>query len=217
METQNSNMPVIRATDISLYDLKTRFGLQLSDDEKNFQEWQTELPEITDADKHTLDRIKAGYLNLIEYPPTLEDSVKMAVLGPILNLAGFYLPPFHIKTEISVNFSDTDQGVTVEGKIDILVLKEQLWVMVIESKRAILSLEVGLPQIVAYMLANHLPDRPGFGLITNGGSFIFIKLIRNKNIAWYAVSKIFEIRNPANELYAVLQILKKIGQVMIPE
>jgi len=217
METQNSNMPVIRATDISLYDLKIRFGLQLSDDEKFFQEWQTELPEITDADKHTLDRIKAGYLNLIEYPPTLEDTVKMAVLGPILNLAGFYLPPFHIKTEISVNFSDTDQGVTVEGKIDILVLREQFWVMVIESKRAILSLEVGLPQIVAYMLANHHPDRPGFGLITNGGSFIFIKLVRNKNIAWYAVSKIFEIRNPANELYAVLQILKKIGQVMISE
>jgi len=217
METQNSNMPVIRATDISLYDLKIRFGLQLSDDEKFFQEWQTELPEITDADKHTLDRIKTGYLNLIEYPPTLEDTVKMAVLGPILNLAGFYLPPFHRKTEISVNFSDTDQGVTVEGKIDILVLREQFWVMVIESKRAILSLEVGLPQIVAYMLANHHPDRPGFGLITNGGSFIFIKLVRNKNIAWYAVSKIFEIRNPANELYAVLQILKKIGQVMIPE
>jgi len=215
METQHTDMPMIRATDITLHDLKTRFGLRRSDDEKFFQEWQGQLTEITDTDRHILDRIKAGYLNLIEYPPTLEDTVKIAVLGPLLSLAGFYLPPFHIRSETSVSFSDTDEGVTIEGKIDILVFREQFWVMVIESKRAILSLEAGLSQLIAYMLANPHPDRPGFGMITNGGSFMFIKLVRNKETARYAVSRIFEIRNPGNELYAVLQILKKTAQGLI--
>ncbi len=128
---------IMRGTDITLHDLKKQFNLRRVEDDLFFPEWKNDLPEISQEDKKVLDKIKAGYLNLIEYPPTLEDTVKMAVLGPLLNLAGFYLPPFHIQTETSVHLSLTDEDIAIEGKIDVLVLKEQFWIMVIESKRSL--------------------------------------------------------------------------------
>jgi len=203
---------IIRSTEITLHDLKRRFALHRIENEEFFPEWQADLPEITESDRDILDRIKAGYFNLIEYPPMLEETVKMAVLGPLLNLAGFYLPPFHVKSEVSVRFSDIEEGIIIEGKIDVLVFKEKLWVMVIESKQAVFSLEAGFAQILSYMLTNPNNESPCYGLITNGGSFIFIKLVRNAEAAQYATSRVFELRNPGNELYSVLKVMKRIGQ-----
>ena len=133
-----------------------------------FQEWQTHLPEVTESETRLLDQIKEGYFNLIDDPPLLEKTIQIAVVGPLLFLAGFYLPPFHIKAEESIAISAEDHGVVVRGQLDILLLKEQFWVMVIESKRASFSVEAGLAQLLAYMLANPHPDKPGFGLIHNG-------------------------------------------------
>ncbi|MDM8560598.1 restriction endonuclease subunit R [Candidatus Parabeggiatoa sp. HSG14] len=206
----------IRATDISLHDLETKFGLQLSNDDQFFSEWQTDLPEITDLDKHVISRVKESYFNLIKYPPLLENTVKMAVLGPLLNFAGFYLYPLHTKSEYSVKISNIDGDVIVEGKIDVLVLKEQFWIMVIESKQAAFSIEAGLAKILAYMLAHENQDKPCFGMITTGGSFVFIKLVKGKT-PQYALSKVFELRNPGNELYTVLSVLKRLEQVALSE
>jgi len=207
----------IRASEISLHDLKVKFGLQRTFDEQFFPEWQsTQCPEILDVDKSFLDRAKAAYFNLIEYPPLLEDTVKMAVLAPLLNLAGFYLYPFHTKSEYSVKVSTIDGEIVVEGKIDVLVLKEQFWVMVIESKRAAFSIEAGLAQILAYMLANENQDKPCFGMITTGGSFVFLKLVKEKS-PQYALSRVFELNNPGNDLYTVLGILKQLEQVALNE
>ena len=202
----------IPAKDITLRDLVTIFGLNLVEDDQFFREWQDNLPELTDWEKELLDRVKAGYLNLVYYPPLLENSIKMAILSPILFLAGFYLPPFHIKSEKSVRILDEDEGRIIEGRIDSLVLKEQLWVTVIESKRASFSIEEGLPQILAYMLANPHPEKPGFGMITSGGSFIFVKLVKGET-PQYATSNLFELRNRGNDLYTVLRVLKQLGRL----
>jgi hypothetical protein len=204
----------IRATEVTLHDLKTKFGLQLVEDDKFFSEWQTNLPEVTSLDKQFLDRIKAGYVNLIEYPPMLENTVKLVVLAPLLHIAGFYLPPFYIKTENSVRIVNVDEGIIVEGKLDVLVLKEQFWVMVIESKQAAYSIEAGLAQLLAYMLANPQAHQVSFGMITTGGSFIFVKVVKSET-PQYALSRIFELRNPGNELYTVLSILKQLGQTVL--
>jgi hypothetical protein len=202
----------IPAKDISLSQLKTIFGLQRVEDEQFFREWQDNLPEITDLEKQRLDRVKANYLNLIEYPPLLENTVKMVVLSPLLDLADFFLSPFHIKSEKSVEISEEDEGAIIKGQIDVLVLREQLWLMVIESKKAAFSIEEGLAQILAYMLANPHPDKPCFGMITTGGSFIFIKLF--KGPTWqYGTSGVFELRNPGNDLYSVLMVLKQCGRL----
>ena len=62
------------------------------------------------------------------------------------------------------------------------------------------------------MLASPHPERPCFGMITTGGSFIFVKLVRGE-VNHYALSKGFLVRNPGNELYEVLRILKRISQL----
>ncbi|OQY55604.1 MAG: restriction endonuclease subunit R [Candidatus Parabeggiatoa sp. nov. 2] len=206
----------IHASDISLHDLETQFCLQRTFDENFFSEWQGDLPEITDLDKQLLDRLKAGYFNLIKYPPLLEDTVKMAVLGPLLYFAGFYLYPFHTKSEYSVKISNRDGEVIVDGKIDVLVLKEQFWIMVIESKQAAFSIEAGLAQILAYMLANKNQEKPCFGMITTGGSFVFIKLVKSE-MPQYALSRVFELNNPGNDLYTVLTVLKQLEQATLNE
>ncbi len=207
----------IRASDISLHDLKNKFGLQRTFDEPFFPEWQlAQFPELNDFDKHFLNQTKEAYFNLIEYPPLLENTVKMAVLAPLLNLAGFYLYPFHTKSEYSVKIETVDGEIVVEGKIDVLVLKEQLWIMVIESKQAAFSIESGLAQILAYMLANNNQEKPCFGMITTGGSFVFIKLVKGE-IPQYALSRVFELNNPGNDLYTVLGILKRLEQVALNE
>jgi predicted type IV restriction endonuclease len=200
----------IQAKDITLRDLITIYGIELVEDEQFFLEWEDELPEITDLDKQLLDRVKAGYLNLLNYPPLLEGVVRMAVLDPILFIAGFYLSPFHVKAEKSVEIAVEDDGVIIKGQMDVLVLREQLWVMVIESKQASFSIETGLAQILAYMLASPHPEKPCFGMITTGGSFIFIKLVQGET-PQYATSNIFDVRNRGNELYKVLSILKKLS------
>ncbi len=52
---------------------------------------------------------------------------------------------YDFKAEKSVTISLEDEdGLIIEGRIDALVLKEQFWLMVIESKRAGISLEEGI-------------------------------------------------------------------------
>ena len=84
---------------------------------------------------------------------------------------------------------------------------QQFWFMIIESKRAAFSVEAGLAQILAYMLANPHPQDPCYGLITTSGSFVFLKVAHNGRPR-YALSKSFAIRDPDNEFYQVLAILK---------
>ncbi|MFE1748584.1 restriction endonuclease subunit R [Coleofasciculus sp. H7-2] len=202
----------IQAKNVTLHDLRKKFGLQLVEDDQFFQEWQDNLSEITDLEKQRLDRVKESYSNLLEYPPMLENTVKMVVLSPLLDLAGFYLPPFHIKSESSVEISAEDEGVIYKGQMDVLVLFQKLWIMVIESKQAAFSLESGRAQLLAYMLANSNPDKPTFGLLTNGATFRFFKLAKLHNHQ-YALSKLFDIFNPENKLDDVLRVLKRLGQL----
>jgi hypothetical protein len=203
---------IIQAEKVKLYDLEKKFQLTLSEDERFFEEWKDNLPEISDLEKQQLDRVKASYLNLTKRT-MLEDMVKMVVLSPLLNYAGFYLAPFYSTSEESIEISAEDEGVMIRGKIDVLVLQEQLWVIVIESKQVGFSLEVGIPQALAYMLSNAQLDKPVFGLVTNGGNFIFIKMIQQDK-PYYALSDEFTIRR-SYDLYIVLRILKRIGEIFI--
>ncbi|MEB3233130.1 MAG: restriction endonuclease subunit R [Leptolyngbyaceae bacterium] len=200
----------VEANKITLRDLINQFGLQRVDTDNFFLEWQTNLPELTTSDQQLLDKVRLGFLNLLDYPPMLEDSVRMAVLDPILFIGNFYLAPFEVRSEEAIELILKDEDTIVRGKIDTLILKEQLWVMVIESKRASFSVEQGLAQILAYMLARPQTDTPTFGMITTGGSFIFIKLV-NGNNPQYATSKLFGTRN-SGDLYDVLRILKRLIQ-----
>ncbi len=202
----------IQARDVDLRTLIDKFGLQLVLDDQFFHEWQENLPEITNLDKQLLDKVKAGYFNLLNYPPLLEDVVRMAILDPILFIGDFYLSPFYVKSEESIDIAVSDENIIIKGKIDTLVFKDKLWLMIIEAKKVSFSIEVGLAQILAYMLGSPHSEKPCFGMIVTGSEFIFIKLF-NRNLPVYALSKGFLMRNPRNELYDVLRILKRLTQL----
>jgi hypothetical protein len=204
---------VIQAQNIGLAYLEERFGLRQTESEDFFPEWVNPLPEITDIEKQYLDRVKTNFMRLAKRPPILENAVKMVVLSPLLDLAGFYREPFLIATEESIEIAIEDKGEIVRGRIDVLVIQEQLWLLVVESKRASFSLLEAIPQAIAYMLANPHPDKPVFGCVTSGEDFQFIKLIK-QDTSEYALSDKFTLSKRENELYQVLQILKKLSQIL---
>ena len=202
----------IQAKTLTLHDVKTKFNFQLCEDEQFFREWMDDLPEITDEEKRYLDKVKAGYTNSADHP-MIEDTVKMVVLAPLLFLADLYLNPFHIEAEKSVELITVDEGILVRGSIDVLLLIESFWVVAIEAKQAQYSVEAGLPQLLFYMLNDPCPEQVTFGLLTNGSSFRFIKVTK-RDIPQYAVSKLFDIANPRNELYEVFRILKRLSSMI---
>ncbi|MBD2409357.1 restriction endonuclease subunit R [Nostoc calcicola FACHB-389] len=203
----------IQAQNIGLAYLEERFSLQLAEDEAFFTEWFENLPETTDLEKQELDKVKLHFLRLIRRPPLSEETVKLVVLSPLLNLAGFYDEPFYIRGEQSIEISAEDKGEVIRGRIDILVIQEQLWILVIESKRSSFSLLETVAQALVYMLANPSQDKPTFGLVTNGSNFIFVKLTQ-QNPPKYSLSDEFSLLKRKNELYQVLTILKNLSQIL---
>ncbi|WNN88685.1 type I restriction endonuclease [Gloeocapsopsis dulcis] len=121
-----------------------------------------------------------------------------------------------IETETSVDVEMEDEGVVIRGRIDVdvLVLKNRLWLLVIESKRSDFAVTRAIPQALAYMLGNPEMAQPTFGMITNGNEFLFLKASRQPT-AEYANSRLFSLVNPNNELYTVLQVLKRLGMEAI--
>lgn len=204
---------VIQAQDITLEQLTDLFGLTISYDAQFFNEWLDNLPELTNLEKQQLDRVKRNYLSLVERHALSENLVKMVVLEHLLDLADFYIPPFDIKDEKSVELSVLDADKIIRGRLDFLVFKNQLWFAVIETKNAAISLRAAIPQALAYMLNNPQPNQPIFGLLTNGDNFAFIKLVQ-QDTPQYALSEQYTLWKRENELYEVLSILKKLGQLI---
>lgn len=204
----------VQAETLSLYDVKIKFGLRPAEEESFLSEWTTELPEITEAEQQSLDRVKASYTNLAQYP-MLENTVKMVILSPLLDLAGFYQPPFRITAEEPVQIMAEDEGQIVRGRIDVLVLQQQLWVLAVESKSTKFAVMEAVPQALAYMMANPNPERPSFGLATNGTEFLFLKLTQ-QDTPRYALSNVFSLLNRGNQLYEVSRILKRFAELIRP-
>ncbi|AFZ49088.1 hypothetical protein [Dactylococcopsis salina] len=202
----------VQAQNIDMRYVIDHFGIRFNRDENFFREWQENLPEITDSQKQYLDQVREGYFNLLEHPPLLEGVVKMAILDPILFIGGFFLSPFYIRSEQPIDIALEDQDVVVRGRIDSLVLQEQLWLMVIESKKFAFSTEEGLAQLLVYMLANPNPEQPTYGMVTTGGSFLFVKLLKTET-PQYTTSRLFGTRN-IGDLYEVLRILRKLTAVV---
>ena len=202
----------IQAGNVNIRDLIEQFGLQLVQEGQFFWEWQQDLPDITPSEREFLDKVKAGYLNLVTDPPFLEKPVQIAILSPMLHLGDFFLPPFRLRAEHSIEIVAEDEGTVIRGQLDILLMKEQFWVMAIESKRFSFSIEAGLAQLLSCMLANPHPTKPGFGMTVTGGTFVFVKLVKD-TVSQYAVSDEFATRNRGNDLYEVFRILKRFGQL----
>jgi len=202
----------IKAENINLMDLSEKFGLERTEDDKQFfGEWQDNLPELTEAEKQVLDEVKADYRHLSKYP-ILEPIVKLVVLSPLLKLAGFYRPPFYFAGEKEVKIYSIDEGTVVKGRLDLLVFTPEFWIMAIEAKKAQYSLAAGIPQALSYMLGKPEIEKPAFGFVTNGSEFKFLKLTK-QDTPMYAESALFSFDRD-RDLYIVLSVLKRLGQLV---
>jgi len=192
--------------------LRKNFNLQRNDERQFFPDWYDNLPEISDADKAFLDRVRSRYFYQLDEGTLLEGGVKMMIVAPLLDIAGFYDAPFNTRFEPTVTLEVETEEEILQGRIDALVLQNQFWVWVLEAKRTTFSLSLGIPQALAYMLSNPNIDKPIFGILTGGEDFIFIKLVRQQEPV-YGLSRKFSILNEG-DLYDVLKIMRHIGNLI---
>jgi len=190
--------------------LRDNVGLERTSNADDFQEWQGQHPALTEGDQQALARIRNRYFHQLDEGMMLENGVKMMIVSPLLELAGFYDPPFRSRFEPPVSVAIDAGDEVLNGRIDALVVQDLIWVFVLEAKRTTFSLSLGIPQALAYMLANPEPKQPTYGLLCSGESFIFLKL-RSQPTWTYGLSRHFNILNEG-DLATVLQILRMLGQ-----
>lgn len=195
----------------SLAEAESRLNLSRTEDEAFFAEWQAQLPSISDAEQTGLGTLRRRLLYHRADGELLEGAVTLLVASPLLEMAGFYDPPFRMKAEAAIEIAIDDGEETLRGRIDILILQNQLWVMVLECKKTTISTRSALPQALAYMMANPDLDKPRFGMLTNGDDVLFVKLMAQP-IPEYGLSRAFSIYTVPSELRSAFQVLKHLGQ-----
>ncbi|WP_416666413.1 type I restriction endonuclease [Egbenema bharatensis] len=217
MEISTVSQPI---SSLSLSDLRETFGLNRDRSAPFFEEWLREVEPLTDFEQQSLDRLKRNYENIIETNP-LEEVVKLVVVAPLLDLAGFYQPPFSIRTEVSTRLVVIDANQTFTGSIDVLVVKQQLWVLVIESKQSRFDVTTGIPQALSYMLSQPAASATAstgegdrFGMVTNGREVVFLKL-NPQQPPVYSQSKVYQVIETVGDLSEILQGLKAIGKQLV--
>jgi hypothetical protein len=204
----------ISKTITSLLDLREIFNLTPTTNEQFSSEFTQDLPELTDSEIATLDQIRNRFLRHRERGSLAEGTINHLVISPLLTLASLYDEPFFVTTEPEVELLLEDRDELLRGRIDTLIIQQQLWVLVVESKSTI-AFSVALPQALTYMMGNPNPERPVYGLITNGDEFQFIKLLIQDN-PQYDLSNIFSLLLPhRNQLYDIMRVLKQIRQIML--
>lgn len=193
--------------------VEEKLGLTLSDAREFFTEWMDEQPQLTEYERTRVDQIRSNYLYQVSEGILLEETIKMVVLSPLLELAGFYQAPYRFRAEVPVEIEALgDNDEVLRGRIDALVLQNKLWIVLIESKKTTFDLEFALPQTLAYMAANPKPEQVLYGMITNGSSHLFVKTSGKQ----YGTSDLFSTRSQyRNTLGEVLKILRHLGHLVV--
>jgi hypothetical protein len=77
--------------------VEQKLGLSLSDDPDFFLEWSRDLPRLTAVERSRLDEVRKNYLYQISDGALLEETIKLVILSPLLELAGFYAAPYKFR------------------------------------------------------------------------------------------------------------------------
>jgi hypothetical protein len=191
----------------NLQDAHRRLDLHPIADPNFFSEWQGPFADRSVLECAALDRLKTRYLNYAECGSITEGTVNFIMLSPLLELLGLMDSPFELRSERYVRFEIDDGATQLEGLMDAVVLREKLWLVVIESKRYGFSVRQAIAQTLTYMMALASTANPiGFGLVTTGEDFLFVKLDRLSR--QYALSDKFTLSTiQDNQLVRVVQIL----------
>jgi hypothetical protein len=198
----------------SFSDLQKCCNLHQADSDQFFNELQEGLPALNSQEQAGINRIKKRYDYHRVDGLLLEGTINLLVVSPLLEIAGFLDSPFRIRSPYGIALELEEPEETIRGFIDTLVVQEQLWILVVESKRTSIPVPAALPQLLAYMLTTPRQDKPAFGMATNGDEFVFLKLVFGDR-PQYDVSRTFSLFPRRHELGEVLQIMKRLGQAIL--
>ena len=203
----------ISKTMLTLADVGDRLKLQVSLDQNFFPEWRQELPDLTQSERGEIDRLQARFAAHRYRGLVAEGAVDKLLLSPLLDLVGFYEPEFEIRAEETITFEVSDRDEILRGRMDTLIIREGLWVLVLEAKRTAM-VALAVPQALAYMTASPHPDRPVYGLVSNGEEFIFLKVLASPKPT-YSTSKLYATFFPpdSQDLAEVVRVLKQMKTV----
>ena len=178
----------------SLNDLSDRLNLRQADSDNFFSEWKENLPALTDMEAASVAKLKQRYDYQRMDGLLLEGTIQVAVVSPLLELAGFLDAPYRMHSPYGITLELDDSEEILRGFIDMLVIQHKLWILVVESKRTSISVLAAIPQLLAYMLAspNGQSAKPSYGLATNGDEFVFLKLTHD-DAPQYDVSRTFSL------------------------
>ena len=87
----------------------------------------------------------------------------------------------------------------MDGLIDGLILNDQVWLVVLETKRYGFSVMQALPQHLAYMMGSPASSA-GFGLIITEAGYLFVKLDPQKR-CYVGSDKLTLSTRQGNQLY----------------
>lgn len=185
-----------------------------------FLEWQNVKIELDERDRYWLDKAKSNFLSLIKFR-LHEEVVKMSILAPLLAVSGLGSAPFvpQAEKQVEIAFSSQDseaEGEIIRGRIDLLVMYRNLWVVTIETKPQQSDVLEALPQALTYMMASSEERFPLFGLLTNGRHFMFVKLLKQEQPV-YGLSELFTLFRQRNDMYQVSAVLKQLGLLVMKQ
>ena len=198
----------VTETVTTIAEAEQKFGLSRSELKDFFTEWYDQLPEINSSDRTNLEVLWRRYIYHRSGGHLLESTVMLLLVSPLLTITGLYDPPFLLKAEESVLIKISDSEETLQGRIDVLVLRDRIWIIVLESKKTMLSVWSALPQTLAYLMASPNGDRPTFAMLTNGDDIVFVKL-EGKH---YAMSQVLAPLVNQHELETAWRVLRKIAE-----
>ncbi|MCE2887860.1 MAG: hypothetical protein ACK6CP_06590 [Pseudanabaena sp.] len=135
----------------------------------------------------------------------------LLLFSPLLTITGLYDPPFLLKAEESVLIEIADSEESLQGRIDVFVLRDRIWIIVLESKKTMLSVWSALPQTLAYLMASPNGDRPTFAMLTNGDDVVFVKLEGRQ----YGMSQVLAPLVNQGELEVAWRVLRKIAEIEV--
>ena len=197
----------------SLNEAHSTLRLQPSYDTAFFREWTAPFPELTLPEIEVCDRLRTRYQYYQAEGAITESTVNLIMVAPILELLKLNDPPYLIKGEKYIKIEIEEKDQVLDGLIDILVMQDSLWFILLETKRYGFSVMQALPQTLTYMMSNPGNRDASYGLITTGEDYLFIKL--NPQTREYDLSdKLTLSTRRDNQLYKVIQILKHLISVL---
>jgi len=204
---------------LSLEDLRDRYGLERVSANPFFSEWRENLPEISDMDKLLLARIRQSYFNLMDHVPCMGRPIQTIVVAPLLFLGNFFTSPFKVQEEAAQAIEVEDDGILFKGQLVTFSITSKFKLMLVESEDLALPMNAGLSPMLSFMLHHLQGTQPLYGVVVAASNFIFLKMQRQApeegDSIHFALSEAFSIWGADEEFYRVFQIVKHFGYLPI--